>query len=223
MSQARLLVAAAVAAAALYLVGFIALGSAPGASVPPLTVATWFRDHRDDARLYAWTATFGTLAFSVAAALIRATLPRVVRDVFLLGAAAFIAETAVQAWFWGGLALHPASVRPPTLRLGLDVASFWGPILTGATTTMIAAVTVLGVRGRSLIPRWLMWLGLFALVEQATETATVFGRHGFVAPGGGWNIVLGASVTAVWLGALVVWAAGRLAAQPAALHTPAAG
>ena len=211
MSQARVLVAAAVAAGVLYLVGFIALGSAPGASAHPLTVATWFRDHRNHARVYAWTATFGTLAFAVAAALIRGTLPAPARDVFLLGAAAFIVETAVQAWFWGGLALHPASLRPSVLRLGLDIASFWGPILTGATTTMIGAVTVLGFGGRPLLPRWLTALGIFAFAEQGVETATVFGRHGFEVPGGGWNVALGASVTAVWLGGLVVWAARRLA------------
>jgi hypothetical protein len=215
MSQARVLIAAAVAAGVLYLVGFIALGSPPGASAHPLDVATWFRDHRNHARLYAWTATFGTLAFAVAAALIRGTLPAPVRDVFLLGAAAFIAETAVQAWFWGGLALHPAALRPSVLRLGVDIASFWGPLLTGATTTMIGAVTVLGWGARPLIPRWLTAVGIFAFVEQSAETATVFGRHGFEVPGGGWNAVLGASVTALWLAGLVVWAARRLAAQSA--------
>jgi hypothetical protein len=215
MSQARVLIAAALAAGVLYLVGLIALGSAPGASAHPLAVASWFDDHRNHARLYAWTATFGTLAFAVAAALIRATLPAPVRDVFLLGAAAFIVETAVQAWFWGGLALHPASLRPSVLRLGLDIASFWGPLLTGATTTMIGAVTVLGLRSPPLIPRWLTALGVIAFVEQAAETATVFGRHGFEVPGGGFNVVLGASLTALWLAALVVWAAQRLAAQPA--------
>jgi hypothetical protein len=222
MSQARVLVAAAVVAGVLYLVGFIALGSPPGASARAFAVAAWFNDHRNHARLYAWTATFGTLAFAVAAALIRGTLPAPHRDVFLLGAAAFIVETAVQAWFWGGLALHPASLRPSTLRLGLDIASFWGPILTGATTTMIGAVTVLGLGGRPRIPRWLTALGIFALLEQSVETATVFGRHGFEVPGGGWNVVLGASVTALWLAGVVVWATRRLAAHGAAPRASAA-
>jgi hypothetical protein len=218
MSQARVLVAAAVAAGVLYLVGFIAIGSAPGASDHPLTIALWFRDHSSDARLYAWTATFGTLAFAVAAVLIRGTLPAPVRDVFLLGAAAFIVETAVQAWFWGGLALHPASLQPSVLRLSLDIASFWGPILTGATTTMIGAVTVPGIQGRSLIPRWLTALGIVAFLEQGLETATVFGRGGFATPGGAWNVALGASLTALWLAGLVVWAAQRLAVQSARAH-----
>jgi hypothetical protein len=215
MTPARVLVAAAIAAGALYLAGAIALGSAPGASANPLVVAGWFRDHRNDARLYAWTATFGTLAFAVTAALIRGALPAPSRDIFLLGAAAFIVETAVQAWFWGGLALHPASLRPSTLRLGLDIASFWGPILTGATMTMIGSVSVLGLKRPSLIPRWLTAIGLLAFAEQAVETLTAFGRHGFVVPGGAMNLVLGASLTALWIGALVAWAARRLSSRSA--------
>ncbi len=47
---------------------------------------------------------------------IRGTLPRPSRDVFLLGAAGFIVETAVQAWFWGGLALHPSILPPSSAR-----------------------------------------------------------------------------------------------------------
>jgi hypothetical protein len=97
-------------------------------------------------------AALGTLAFAVAAGIIRGTLPGPFGDVFGLGAAAFIVETAVQASFWAGLALHPGSLQPATARLVLDVASFWGPILTGATTAMTGAVTVLGLRARPLIP-----------------------------------------------------------------------
>jgi hypothetical protein len=211
MSQARVLVAATVAAGALYLVGFIVLGSPPGASAHPLDVVKWFHDHRHAARVYAWTAAVGTLAFAVMAGLIRSTLPAPSRDVFLLGAGAFIAETAVQAWFWGALALHPGSLRPVTARLVLEVASYWGPILTGATTAMIGSVTVLGIGRRPLIPRWLTAAGVVAFAEQAAETVTVFGRRGFIEPGGDMNVLLGGLLTAAWIGALVVWSATRLA------------
>ena len=132
---------------------------------------------------------------------------------FLLGMAAFVVETAVQAWCWAALALHPRSLEPATARLVLDVASFWGPVLTGATTTMIGAVTVLGLRARPVIPRWLTTLGAVAFTEQFVETITVFGSHGFAAPGGAMNILLGAGRTAVWFGGLVVWAALRLRAE----------
>jgi hypothetical protein len=210
MSQSRALACAAIGAGVLYLVGAVALGSPPSVTDSPAKVATWFTDHRDAARLYAWTAAFGTLAFAVVAGVIRGALPAPSRDVFLLGAAAFIVETAIQAWCWGALALHAGSPQPATARLVLDIASFWGPLLTGATTTMIGAVTVLGLRSPALIPRWLTGLGLVAFGEQAIETITVFGTHGFTASGGAMNTVLGAALTVVWLGGLVVWAIGRL-------------
>lgn len=217
MSQRRTLIIAAIAAGALYLAGAIALGSPPEATDSPVRVVAWLTDHHDAARLYAWTASLGSLAFAVLAGVISGTLPRPYRNVFLLGAAAFIVETAVQAWFWGGLALHPSTLEASTARSLLDVASFWGPVLTGATTTMIGAVTVLGLRPHVLIPRWLLLLGLVAFTEQAVETITVFGTHGFLAPGGGMNLLLGAGLTAGWFVGLVVWAAKRLGpAAPAA-------
>ncbi|HVE68682.1 MAG TPA: hypothetical protein VNB64_08900 [Solirubrobacteraceae bacterium] len=215
MSQSRVLVAAAIGAGVLYVVGFAALGSPPEATDSPREVADWFVEHRDGARIYAWSATFGTLAFAVFAALVREALPVVCGRVFLIGALAFIVETAVQAWFWAGLSLHPHSLDPETARTLLDVASFWGPLLTGATMVMIGAVTVLGLRAEPLIPRWLTVLGIVAFVEQAVETVTVFGTEGFAAPGGDWNILLGAGITSVFLIGLVVWAAGRLAPRPA--------
>jgi len=211
MTQARLLVLAAVGAASLYVLGAAALGTPPSATDSPDRVLAWFREHHDAARIYAWTGALGTLTFATMAGIVRNTLPPVARDVFLLGAAAFIVETAIQAWCWGALALHTGSLQPADARLLLDVASFWGPILTGATTTMIAAVTALGLRARPLIPRWLTALGALAFVEQAVETITVFGTHGFAAPGGDMNVILGAALTAVWLIGLVIWSFGRLA------------
>lgn len=210
---------AAIAAGVLYLVGAVALGSPPGATDSPAQVVAWFQDHQDAARLYAWTATFGTLALAVIAGIVRGLLPKPFSDVFLLGAAAFIVETAVQAWCWGALALHPSSLQPATARTVLDIASFWGPILTGTTMTMIGAVTVLGFRTLPLIPRWLTVLGVIVFAEQAIETATVFGTHGFIAPGGDMNLLLGAGLTLIWLGSLVYWAAGRLSRGPSSATT----
>jgi hypothetical protein len=75
---------------------------------------------------------------------------------------------------------------------------------------MIGAVTVLGLGERPLIPRWLFWLGAVAFVEQAVETVTIFGTHGFIAPGGPMNVLLGAGLSLIWLIGVTVWAAGRL-------------
>jgi len=209
---ARILIAAAALAGALYLVGAVALGTPPGATDSGAQVVAWLRAHDSDVRLYVWTITFGALAFAVAMGIIRSLLPNPHGYVFLLGAAAFIVETSVQAWIWGGLALHPKTLEPGTARTALDIAVFWGPVLTGATMTMIGAVTVLGFGARPLIPRWLKLIGAIAFAEQAVETITVFGTDGFKEPGGAMNVELGAGITAIWLGALVVWAVMRLRA-----------
>jgi hypothetical protein len=206
---------AAIGAGALYLVGAIAVGSPPQAADPPKQVIGWFHDHRDAARIYAWTTTFGTFALAIVVGIVRGLLPKPHSDVFLIGAAAFIVETAIQAWLWAALALHPDSLQPATARTVLDVASFWGPILTGTTMTMIGAVTVLGFREPRQIPRWLTVLGVLAFVEQAIETVTVFGTHGFTAPGGGMNVLLGAGLTLIWLAGLVCWGAARLSREAA--------
>ena len=221
MTQARVLVTAGILLLALYVTGAVALGTPPQVSDSPETIAAWFLDNRDAARLYAWTAAFATLAVATIAAIIRGLLPAPHRDVFLLGAAAFVIETAVQAWFWAGLALDPASLDPATARLAFSVVSFWGPVLTGATMAMIGAVTALGLRARPAIPRWLTVIGAIAFLEQAIETITVFGTSGFTAPGGAMNLQLGAAVTLIWIIALVVWARRelgertRVAAEPA--------
>ena len=156
----------------------------------------------------------GTLAFAVVAGIVSSLLPSPHREV-LLGAAAFIVETAIQAWTWAGLALHPDTLDAGTARTVLDVAMLWGPILTGATTAMIGAVTALGLTRPKRIPTWLFVIGIVAFTEQAIETITVFGTSGFTAPGGDMNLLLGAGLTAIWLGATVVWAIGRPAPAPA--------
>ena len=187
----------------------------PEANDAPTTVAAWFGDHHDAARTYAWTATFGALAFAVLAGIVRGLLPAPHSSVFLLGAAAFTVETAVQGWVWGALALHP--LDPGIARTVYDVAIFWGPLLTGSTMTMIGAVTVLGLGSDPLIPRWLTVLGAIAFIEQAIED-----DHRLRDPrlhrvlGGDMNLILGAGLTAIWLIGLVVWAARRLGGVPAA-------
>jgi len=221
MTQARVLVTAGILLLALYVTGAVALGTPPQVSDSPETIAAWFLDNRDAARLYAWTAAFATLAVATIAAIIRGLLPAPHRDVFLLGAAAFVIETAVQAWFWAGLALDPASLDPATVRLAFSVVSFWGPVLTGATMAMIGAVTALGLRAQPAIPRWLTVIGVIAFLEQAIETITVFGTSGFTAPGGAMNLQLGATVTIVWIIALVVWARRELGQRNPGTEAPA--
>jgi hypothetical protein len=112
----------------------------------------------------------------------------------------FIVETAIQSWLWAGLSWHADQLQPATARILLDVASFWGPVLTGATITMLAPVVLLAMRGK--LPGWLGILLAAALIEQLIETVTVFGHTGFTSPGGPMNAYLGAGLVAASAAAL---------------------
>jgi hypothetical protein len=75
---------------------------------------------------------------------------------------------------------------------------------------MLAPVVLPSFGGAPILPRWLGLLGGAALVEQLAETVTVFGTHGFTAPGGAMNAVLGATLVGVWLVALGIVVARRI-------------
>jgi hypothetical protein len=210
----RALLGAAITVLILYGVGVIALGTPPSASDTGEQVVTWFRLHRDGVRWFVWAITVSIPPFSVMFALILRLLPAPHRDVFLIGAVTFVVTYAVQGWTWGGLALDADRLEPATARALLDVAVFWGPVLTGATMTMIAPVTLLALRRLSGLPRWLGVLGAIAFAEQAIETITIFGSTGFTEPGGPMNLQLGAGLTAAWMLAFAIWGGLRGATNP---------
>jgi hypothetical protein len=199
MRRSTLLLSATVGFGVLYLAGAIALSSTPGAGDDGREVAAWFRDHGGHVRAWLWLLTLSLPLFATFVALVRAELPAPHRDIFLFGAIAFAAETAVQGWLWAGMAWHASQLQPATARTLLDVASFWGPVLTSTTVTMLAPVALLALRGEAGLPRWLGVLSGLALAEQLIETITIFGRHGFIAPGGPMNIYLGAGLVALAL------------------------
>jgi hypothetical protein len=198
MRRSTLLLSVTVGFGLLYLGATVALGSTPDAGDDGQVVAAWFRDNDDQVRVWTWLLTLSGPLLATFAALVRARLPAPHRDVFFFGAIAFAAETAVQAWLWAGMAWHASALQPATARTLLDVASFWGPVLTGTTVMMLAPVVLLALRGEGL-PRWLGVVGGVAVAEQLIETITIFGRHGFIAPGGPMNLYLGAGLVGVSL------------------------
>src|SRR5262249_13341308 len=129
-----------------------------------------------------------------------------------------IATTGVQIWTWAGLALHADRLEPATARTILDVAIFWGPVLTAATVTFMAPVTLLALRGEAGLPRWLGLLGAVSCAEQVIETITIFGESGFTEPGGAMNLQLGAGLVWAWLMAFAVWGGLRGRFQLPAAH-----
>jgi hypothetical protein len=197
--RSTLLLSATIGFGVLYLAGAVALGSPPDAGDSGTAVAAWFRDNDGHVRTWMWLLTLSAPLFATYAALIRNRLPAPHRDVFFFGAIAFAAETAVQGWIWAGMAWHADQLQPATARTLLDVASYWGPVLTGTTITMVAPVALLALRREAGLPRWLGVLGAVALAEQLIETVTIFGRHGFIAPGGPMNVYLGAGLVGLWL------------------------
>jgi hypothetical protein len=206
--EKRTLLVAAVGYVALGVFGLAAVGDAPKATDTGEQVVAWFRTHGSGVRWSVWAGTISAPLLSVVVALLRRVLPAPHRDVFLMGGTAIVAATAVQSWTSAGLALHADQLQPATARTVLDVALFFGPVLTGAFITLIAPVTLLALSGRAL-PRWLGVLGAAAVVEQAVETITIFGTSGFTEPGGAMNLQLGAGLVLTWLLAFAVWAGLR--------------
>jgi apolipoprotein N-acyltransferase len=199
LRRSTLLLSATIGFGLLYGAAAIVLGSTPEAGDSGQAVAAWFRDHDGQVRTWMWLLTLSLPLFATVAALVRARLPEPHRDVFFFGAIALAAETAVQGWFWAGMSWHADQLQPATARTLLDVASFWGPVLTSTTVTMLAPVALLALSGRAGLPRWLGIVAAVAVAEQLVETVTIFGTHGFIAPGGPMNIYLGAGLVAVTL------------------------
>lgn len=194
MRRSTLLLGSTIGLVVVYTASAIALGSGPGAQDDGAAVVTWFRDNADHVRLWAWLGVFSGLLFAVFASLIRGRLPAPHKDIFFFGAVALAAETAVQSWIWAGLSWHADRLEPATARTLLDIASFWGPVLTSTTILMMAPLALLAWRGEAGLPRWLAVVTGIVVVEQLVETITVFGKKGFTAPGGPMNLQLGAGL-----------------------------
>jgi hypothetical protein len=221
MRRSTVLLLATIGFAVLYAAATIALGTPPGASDSGGTVVAWFRDHDSNVRWWVWLLTLGAPLWAAYAAILRGVLPAPHRDVFLFGAIAFAAETAVQTWLLAGLALHTGTLREDNARLVLDIAGYWGPVLTGAILTLLAPVAVAVLTGATDLPRWLGWLAAVTVAEQLVETVTIFGHSGFFAPGGPMNVDVGAGLSAITLIALGITAARSGAMQSMPMGRPA--
>ena len=194
-----------------YIAAAIVLGTTPKATDSGATVAAWFRTHASNVHWWLWLETLAVVLFAVLAAFVRSRLPVIYRDVFLIGAITLVAETVAQGWIWAGMAWHADVLQPATARTLLDVASYWGPVLTSSTVLMLGPVAVLALRREAGLPMWLGVVTAVALVEQLVETITIFGHRGFIAPGGPMNLLLGAGLTLIALGATAVVTARTLA------------
>src|SRR3954451_18920249 len=223
MNRSTAVLGSTIGFALLYLGATIALGTPPDVNDNGVAVFIWFQHNGGHVRTWAWLLTLSAPLFALYAAFVRQHLPVGLRDLWLMGAVAFIAETAVQSWIWLALAFHGHSINPDTSRTLLDVANYWGPVLTSTTVMMLTPVVfaalgpdrfrppwlgslpaIAGAGPERLLPRWLGYLAAIAVAEQLVETLTIFGKKGFMAPGGPMNLFLGAGLVAVTLVALGV-------------------
>jgi hypothetical protein len=214
MNRSTAVLTSTIGFALLYLGATLVLGTPPVADDNGSVVLRWFTDNAGHVRTWAWLLTLSAPLFALYAAFVRQHLPIGLRDLWLIGVVAFIAESAVQSWIWLALAFHVGQFRPDTARTLLDVAGYWGPVLTSTTVMMLTPVVFAALGPERLLPRWLGYLAGIAVVEQLVETLTIFGKRGFMAPGGPMNLLLGAGLVAVALVALGVVVA-RLERKPA--------
>jgi hypothetical protein len=217
MKPSRILLINILATGALYVASFVALGgSVPTIDSSGQEIVQWFSDNGTGARIYAWTAAFISLGLAVFGGQVSALLPKPHRYIFLAGVMGCAITAQIQAWFWAGLAYHPQDLDPAAARTIFDIAAYWGPLVNGSTTTMAAAIAALGFGVSPIVPRWLMSLSAIFFLEQAIETVTVFGRTGFIAPGGTMNVHLGGALGFLWVAGVVHWARQRIdsAGQP---------
>ena len=211
MKPSRILLINILATGAFYVFSFAALGSSfPTINSSGQEIVQWFINNGSAARTYAWTATFFSLGLAIFGGQVSALLPKPHRYIFFAGVLGFAITAQVQAWIWAGLAIHPEGLDPSAARTIFDIASYWGPLVNGSTTTMAAAFASVGFGASKIIPRWLTWLSVIFFLEQAIETVTVFGQTGFIAPGGTMNVYLGGAIGFLWVAGVVNWASKRM-------------
>jgi len=211
MKPSRVLLIVIIATAIFYIGSFVALGSAfPTINSSGEEIVAWFAANGTNAKIYAWTAAFLSLGFAIFGGQVCSLLPKPHRYIFLAGVLGCAFTAQVQAWIWAGLAFHPQGLEPGAARTIFDIATFWGPMVNGSTMTMAAPFAALGFAASPIIPRWLTWLSVLFLLEQAIETVTVFGQTGFIAPGGTMNVYLGGVIGFAWIAGVVHWARKRI-------------
>jgi hypothetical protein len=173
-------------------------------------IVAYYRAHGDAVRLGVWLVTLAGLPFVALVAWFRSRVDGIGRDVLLVGGAGIAASTAVWTWISAGLALHPSQLDPHTARTLTDVGAYYGPVLTLAVSLLAAPIGWEAFRGDRSWPRWVGWLTAVLVIEQLAETVTIFGKSGFIAPGGAMNFALGAPLFVVWV---IAVAAGSTRSQ----------
>ena len=190
---------AAIAYVVLLFAGLFVLPAAPDVNASGARLVRYYQDHGDAIRVVTWLSAVAMVPIVLLLSHLRSRLTGMARDVMLFGAVGLVVTTIVWSWFNAGLALHANTLDPHVARTLVDVASYFGPILTVSIILLIVPIGLAAWRGEGGLPRWLAWITAVFALEQSIETITVLGKRGFVAPGGPMNFMLGAGLFAVWV------------------------
>jgi hypothetical protein len=182
----------------------LGLPKAPGVNASGDALVRYYRDHADALRAATWVLTWSLVPFVILMAHVRSFLSGLCREVMLIGVTMFVTSGTVWTWFNAGLALHAATLDSHVTRTLVDISVYFGPILTVADVLLAGAIGFAAWRGDGGLPRWLAYFSVVFALEQAVETITIFGKSGFIAPGGDMNFQLGAGLLFVWLVAIGV-------------------
>jgi hypothetical protein len=185
---------------ALVIGGLVIAPAPPAIDATATGVASYYRAESDSIRTVVWLIAVSLLPLAVLMSTVRQRLAGIGRDVFLLGVASFMTATTIELWFDAGLTAHAATTSPNTLSILAGIAAYFAPTLTVADLLMAVPVAMAALRTR-MFPRWYGYLSLAFAIEQAVETLTITGRHGFAAAGGTMNYTLGAGLFLIWVAA----------------------
>ncbi len=193
---------AALAFVALLIAAVAAVPAPPGVTDSAAAVVGFYRDHHDAIALQAWLTMAASVPAAALVAFVAHRMSTAARYAFVVAAATTVGLLAVGLLLRLGLARHPGTLDPATARTVADIEAYWAPLLTFPIFTQAVAVIFAGRAGD--FPRWLAVVSGVLAIEQLVESATVFGDHGFLAPGGDMNSLLGPTLYGIWLIALGV-------------------
>lgn len=197
----RIPVIAGIVFAVLFLLGLLMVPPLPGIDQSATAVVSHLRDHATALRLQALALTLGLLALVTVLCYARTRLEGPAGYAFTIGSAVIVAEFSIELWFSSGLALHADTLDPALVRVLVDIALIFGPILTVADVMVAVPIALAAKAGR--FPRWLGVLAVVFAVEQFVETVTIIGGPGqFISPGGPMNMYLGGALFIVFFAAL---------------------
>ena len=195
---------AAVIFALLYLAAAFVVPAPPAVTASGDQVVRYYHQHEDAVRQSTWLLAAAGIPFFLYVCWLRRQLRGIASDLALIGGLIVGISTMVWSWFGAGLALSSPNLHAEVARTVLDVADFYGPVLTVGVILLVAPVAIAQRGSPSPFPTWVRALSLLLVVEQAVESLTIFPTSGFFSPGDGMDFLVGAPLFLLWVVATAI-------------------